>query len=274
MVEILQAIFLGIVEGLTEFLPISSTGHLIVAEHVIGFRDTSKLFTVVIQVGAIGAVIWHYRADIIKRVISLIKWETSAQNFWLNLVIATLPAGIVGLLLESTIEKYSVPSTVAITLIVGGFVLIWAENKFTHDKQTAGNLDSITPKQALGIGTAQILSLVPGVSRSGSTIVGGMLAGLKRDTAAEFSFWLAMPVIILASGYKLIKYNDELASLPGGNMALLIGTISAFFSALLVVNWLLKYIARHDFKPFAYYRIGFGIFLLVLLITNLLSNSA
>ncbi|MDQ2973087.1 MAG: undecaprenyl-diphosphate phosphatase [bacterium] len=273
MREIIQAIFLGIVEGLTEFLPISSTGHLIVAEHAIGFRDSSKLFTVVIQVGAIAAVIWHYRLDILSRLASLIKWENKAQKFWLNLVIATLPAGVVGLLLESTLEKYSVPSTVAITLIVGGFVLLWAENKFEHDKQTADNIDSISQKQALGIGLAQVLSLVPGVSRSGATIVGGMLAGLKRKTAAEFSFWLAMPVIILASSYKLIKYSDQLDELPGGNTALLAGTISAFFSALLVVNWLLKYIAKHDFKPFAYYRIAIGVLLLILLATNLLSNS-
>jgi len=274
MIAILQAIFLGIVEGLTEFLPISSTGHLIVAEHAIGYKDAAQTFTVVVQVGALFAIAWYFRKDLWTKITGLFRGVEGARKFWLNLVIATIPAGLIGLVLDKTLEKYAVPMTVAISLIIGGFILLLAEAKFAktahHSKL---ELEKITSKQALGIGLAQVVSLVPGVSRSGATIVGGMLAGLNRLTAATFSFYLALPILGLASLYKLFKARHSLGELPGGAPALVLGTVAAFVSALLVVGWLLKYVSRHDFKPFAYYRIVFGCLLLLLVATGLLANS-
>lgn len=274
MVAIIHAIILGIVEGLTEFLPISSTGHLIVAEHVIGFKDTAELFTVVIQIGAVSAVVWYYRLDLIKRITGFFKQDKGASKFWLNLVIATIPAGLVGVALDKTLQKYAVPRTVAITLILGGVVLWLVEQHHQKDrpdrprrmeKQLEANLDSITPRQAFGVGVAQVASLVPGVSRSGSTIVGGLLSGLDRVTATAFSFYLSIPIMVLATGYKVLKNRHEITALPGGSVALVIGIITAFITGLLAVSWLLQYISRHDFKTFAYYRIGFGVFILLLL---------
>jgi len=278
--EIIHAIILGIVEGFTEFLPISSTGHLIVAENVIGFKDTAELFTVVIQIGAIAAVLWFYRLDILKRLSSLFRQENGANQFWLNLVIATIPAGLFGLALDKTLQKYAVPRTVAISLILGGLVL-WAVETYRHEPKTdrpremgrrpEANLDAVTPKQALGVGMAQVVSLVPGVSRSGATIVGGLLSGMDRVTATAFSFYLSLPVMILAVGYKLIKEHDKISSLPGGMPALVVGTVVSFITGLIAVGWLLNYISRNNFKPFAYYRIVFGIFILLLLTAGLLN---
>jgi len=272
--EIIHAIILGIVEGFTEFLPISSTGHLIVAESAIGFKDTAKLFTVVIQIGAIAAVLWFYRLDIMKRLGSLLKQEKGANKFWLNLIIATIPAGLFGLALDKTLQKYSVPRTVALTLILGGIALWLVETYHREPKverpremgrKPEAQLDSITPKQALSVGVVQVASLVPGVSRSGATIVGGLLSGMDRVTATAFSFYLSLPVMILAVGYKLMKEHDKIASLPGGSAALIVGTVTSFITGLLAVGWLLNYISRNNFKPFAYYRIAFGVLILLLL---------
>lgn len=275
MIDIIRAVILGVVEGLTEFLPISSTGHLIVAERAIGFKDTAELFTVVIQVGAIAAVIWFYRQDIVERLRGLMAWEQRAVRFFRNLVIATIPAGVFGLLLDKTLQKYAVPRTVAVSLILGGIVLWLVESRqqkntkerprqMTHGA-TSAQLDSITAKQALGVGGAQVAALIPGVSRSGATIVGGLLSGLDRVTATAFSFYLSMPVMLLASSYKIVKEQDKIAHLPGGAGALVAGTLTAFATGLMAVSWLLGYVSRHDFKSFAYYRIGFGIFILLLL---------
>ena len=265
MTAIIHAIILGIVEGLTEFLPISSTGHIIVAKNVLGYQDAAQTFTVVIQIGAVGAIAWYYRVDLWKRITQFFEGSKSAQKFWINLVIATIPAGLAGLALDKTMEKYSVPSTVAVALIIGGVILLMAEKKFaTTSHTTKLELDEITPKQALGVGLAQVVSLIPGVSRSGATIVGGMFAGLNRLTAATFSFYMSLPILGLACLYKLVKARHELGNLPGGSLSLVVGTIAAFISALAVVSWLLKYISNHDFKPFAYYRILFGMFVLIL----------
>lgn len=275
MVAIIHAIILGIVEGFTEFLPISSTGHLIVAEHLIGFKDMAELFTVVIQIGAIGAVVWYYRLDISNRISSLVKREKGADKFWINLVIATIPAGLIGVALDKTLQKYAVPRTVAITLILGGIVL-WLVETYHHQSKLdrprqmlheppQASLDAITPKQALGVGVAQVVSLVPGVSRSGATIVGGLLAGLDRVTATAFSFYLSIPVMVLATLYKIAKEHHQIAQLPGGMPALVVGIVTAFITGLMAVSWLLQYVSKHDFKNFAYYRIGFGIFILLLL---------
>lgn len=278
MAAIIHAIILGIIEGLTEFLPISSTGHLIVAEHAIGFRDMAELFTVVIQIGAIAAVVWYYRLDLINRIMGLFKREKSANRFWMNLVIATIPAGLIGLALDKTLQKYAVPRTVAMTLILGGIIL-WLVETYHHQNRGERSrarlqaeehapkvqLDAITSKQALGVGIAQVASLVPGVSRSGATIVGGLLSGLDRVTATAFSFYLSIPVMVLASGYKVAKEHSQISQLPGGKVALIVGIISAFITGLMAVSWLMQYVSKHDFKKFAYYRIGFGVFILLLL---------
>ena len=270
---ILQAIFLGIIEGLTEFLPISSTGHLIIAEKFVGYEDAARLFTVVVQLGAIAAVIWYYRSDLIDRTIGLFKKQKLDIRFWRNLIIATIPAAIVGIAVDSILGTKDLVGLVAAMLIIGGLIMLFAEKQFaTRLNGVEADLDKITAKQALAIGCAQIASLLPGVSRSGATIVGGMYAGLNRVTATTFSFYLSMPILVLASGYKLVKNNSDLPNVTGGGSALLAGTIAAFITALFAVNWLLKYIKHHDFKPFAYYRLALGGLLLVLLMSGVITS--
>ncbi len=264
---LLQAILLGIVEGLTEFLPISSTGHLILAEDMLGYKDTAKVFTVVIQLGAIAAVVWYYRVELLQKVRDLFG-KKNGYVFWMHLLVASLPAVVVGFLFEELFTETSQTAVVATSLIVGGFVLLGAEAYFKNrhaKKDTDIRIDAITTKQALGIGLAQVTALVPGVSRSGATIVGGMFVGLNRVTAAAFSFYLSIPIIVGASGYKLIKNKDSLHLIDGGSAAIATGLLAAFVSALFVVGWLLKYVSKHDFKPFAYYRIVLGILVFVLL---------
>lgn len=276
--EFLHAIFLGIVEGLTEFLPISSTGHLIVAQHLIGFKDTAELFTVVIQIGSIAAVVWHYRIDILKRRTGLLKRDKTALRFWTNMIIGTIPAGLAALVLDKIVQSWATPSVVAIALIIGGIILWLVEEYHQKEKPRPrqvgyipeARLDDITLSQALGVGVAQIVALVPGASRSGSTIVGGLLVGLDRVTATAFSFYLSIPIMILATGYKILKQRHDVSALPGGLPALIAGIIAAFITGLFAVSWLLRYISSHDFKPFAYYRIAFGVFILFLLATRLI----
>lgn len=263
---ILQAILLGIIEGLTEFLPISSTGHLVVSERVIGYKDSAELFTVVIQLGAIAAVIWHYRADLIAKFKGLFAGDKATINFWKIWILATIPAGVTGLLFDKKLGEFATPKTVGISLIVGG-VVIWAIETYHKPKKAKidAQLESIGVKQALQIGCYQILSLIPGVSRSGSTIMGGLLSGLDRVTATTFSFYLSIPVIVLAGAYKLYTEGDKISQVTGGASALVIGTVTSFIAALAVINWLLRYVASHDFKFFAYYRIGFGLLILAVL---------
>lgn len=262
--EIFKAIVLGVVEGLTEFLPVSSTGHLIVAEDMLGYHDASKLFAIVIQSGAIAAVIWFYRRDLWRLVKGLFTGDKTVRRFWLVWVLATIPAGVTGLQFNEQLEKHAVPLTVAITLIIGGIIILLVENyhrtPVSSDKDKLGKL---TTKQALQIGLYQILALVPGVSRSGATIIGGMLSGVDRVTATAFSFYLGIPILVLAGAYKL--GTGDVSSIPGGSGALIAGLAASFITALVVVGWLLRYVSRHDFKLFAWYRIGFGAFLLVLL---------
>lgn len=261
--EIFKAIVLGVVEGLTEFLPISSTGHLIVAEDLIGYHDASKLFTVVIQLGAIAAVVWFYRSDMKRLMSGLIRGDKGIRRFWLIWVLATIPASVVGLMFEQKIEKYAVLSTVAWALVVGG-VIIWLVEKYHKTPPTKKDgLDKITAKQALQVGLYQILALVPGVSRSGATIIGGMISGLDRVTATAFSFYLGIPILVLAGLYKL--FTDDVSAITGGSVALVAGIVASFVTALFVVGWLLRYVSKHDFKVFAYYRIAFGALLLLLL---------
>ncbi len=263
--EIIQAIILGVLEGLTEFLPISSTGHLIVAENLIGYKDTAEIFTVVIQMGAIAAVLWFYRKDLVEKIAGLAKRDAQIVTFWLCWVIATIPAGLMGILLKDQISKYAVVTTVGVMLIIGG-ILIWLiETYHTAAKNTSEQpkFESMTIKQALRVGLYQMLALVPGVSRSGATIMGGLLSGLDRVTATAFSFYLSIPILILAGSYQLIGGWGQLHTVDGGGVALLAGTISAFITALIAISWLLKYVSKHDFKIFAYYRIVAGVIILL-----------
>lgn len=267
VMHILQAIILGIVEGFTEFLPISSTGHLILAEKALGFEDYQDVFTVVIQSGAIAAVIWFYRKDLWLKTIGFFKRDYAALKFWKLLVIATIPAGVIGLALDKASQQITTPFVVALALIIGGIVLLIVDRgKEANDKhRIEPNMDRITTKQAIIIGFGQCLALIPGVSRSGATIVTGLGVGLDRPTVTAFSFYLSIPVLILASGYKLIKHGDQLGRIDGGATTIVIGMVFAFITALMAVSWLLRYVSHHNFQMFAYYRIVLGFFILLLL---------
>lgn len=266
--EIIKAIILGIIEGLTEFLPISSTGHLLISQDLLKYKDTAEVFTVVIQLGAILAVISYYWKKILNEIKGLFSNNKSkALRFWLNIIIATIPAGIAGLLIESKLSALGSLHIIALALILGGVAIILIED-FHTPKPAVENveIEKIKYSQALKIGFYQIIALIPGVSRSGATIMGGMLSGLDRVTATAMSFYLSIPVMFLASGYKLVKHSDELKNVTGGSTAIIIGTISSFITSLLVIRWLLKYVSKHNFKPFAYYRIILGFVILISLI--------
>lgn len=265
--EILQAILLGVLEGFTEFLPISSTGHLIVAQEFIGYKDTAKIFTVVIQLGAIAAVIWNYRQDLMSKVLGLLQRDEKTMRFWGYWVLATIPGALVGVHLRDVLSVYAVATTVAISLILGGIAiwLIETYHKAPQNKSGEAQFSKLTLKQVVAVGLFQALALVPGVSRSGSTIMGGLLVGLDRVTAAAFSFYLSIPILLLAGGYQLIHGHDDLDTVSGGVGALVAGTLAAFVTALVVIRWLLRYIYSHDFKIFAYYRIILGALILLLL---------
>ncbi len=263
---IFYAILLGIVEGLTEFLPISSTGHLLVAEKLIGYKDSAEIFTVVIQVGAVASVLWFYRKDIWQKVIDLWRREQQTLAFWRNWIVATIPAGIAGLLLDKHLQDFSNLLVIALALILGGMAILLIESR--HRIKTAKvepQLESLTLKQSLQIGCYQVLSLVPGVSRSGATIMGGLMSGLDRVTATAFSFYLSLPILILASSYKIVKNSGSLHLVQGGPLALLVGTLTTFVVAFGVVGWLLKYVSKHKFTIFAYYRISLGALIIIAL---------
>jgi undecaprenyl-diphosphatase len=268
--HILIAILLGIIEGVTEFLPISSTGHLIVAERFLDFRDIEDLFTVVVQLGAIGAVVWFYRRDLFSRLMGLFRRDKEAVRFWMLLVVATIPAGIAGLLLDAIMETFTTPAVVALALILGGIVLWIVDRKPSTGEAVVDKPDfsDISLKRALLVGLGQCFAIIPGISRSGATIVTGLMTGLSRPTATAFSFYLSIPVLILASGFKLVKHGDQLKYIPGGSLALLVGLAAAFITALLSIRWLLGYVSRHNFRPFAYYRIIAGVIILGLIVSG------
>jgi undecaprenyl-diphosphatase len=275
---IFQAIILGIVEGITEFLPISSTGHLIVVEHLLNARDQSNTFTIVIQIGAILAVVLFYYKDLLARVVGLFGGQKNALQFWLKLVVATIPAAILGLLLEETLSSFDTPLTVAISLIVGGIILYWLETVRAKTPSAPEPLepqiDNITLRQAFLVGCFQVLALLfPGTSRSGASIVGGWLLGLNRVTATAFSFYLGIPTLGAAGLYKLYKARDELSALPGGGLALLVGCVVSLVTAFLAAGWLLRYVSKNNFKGFAIYRIAAGAVILLLLATNVMPNT-
>jgi undecaprenyl-diphosphatase len=248
---LIKALILGIVEGLTEFLPISSTGHLILAGELLDANDARwNVFNIVIQTGAMLAIVWEYRARFFKVDVALYR----------NLFVAFLPAAILGLVFSKYIKGYlfhAVP--VALAFIVGGIVILLVENnpRTTHRVETTREM---TWFDALKVGFAQCFALIPGTSRSGATIIGGMLFGLSRKAATEFSFFLAVPTLVAAGGYDLLK-NRALFSASDLPM-FGVGSVAAFITAFIVVRWLIRYIATHDFKPFAWYRIAFGVVVL------------
>jgi undecaprenyl-diphosphatase len=271
MIIILKAIILGIVEGLTEFLPISSTGHLLLTERALGYKDEASIFSTIVQVGAICAAAWFFRSTIISTVKDLLAGKKQARMFLLHVFIGLIPAGVLGLVLEKFDLIPTSPLIIAAALIVGGIGLWWVENRqptrLQHKVADYSNLSAIS---SLKIGLWQCLALIPGVSRSGATIAGGLLSGLDRATATGYSFFLSMPLLAAASLLKAVKYSGELSTLPGGIPALAVGTLASFVSAFIVVGWLLKYIQTHSFKPFAYYRIALGALILLLVATNVL----
>lgn len=259
LVILVKALILGVVEGLTEFLPVSSTGHLILAGDLLNFSDEkAKLFEIVIQCGAILAVCWEYRAKITK-VISGLGSEREAQRFALNLVVAFVPAAVLGLAFGKAIKaQLFQPVPVALAFIVGAFIILWAERR----KHTVRifEVEDMRWTDALKVGFAQAFALIPGTSRSGATIIGGLFFGLSRKAATEFSFFLAIPTLFAASGYELYQERALLTLADTGMWA--VGFVSAFFSAFLCVRWLLRYISSHDFVIFAWYRIAFGLVVL------------
>ena len=254
-----KAAVMGVVEGLTEFLPISSTGHLILAGSLLGFDDDkAKVFDIAIQTGAIFAVILVYWQKIRDTVLALPS-QRQAQRFALNVLIAFLPAVILGLLFGKAIKAHLfTPVVVASTFILGGFIILWAERRQANNPAVARihAVEEMTPLDALKVGLAQCLAMIPGTSRSGATIIGGMLLGLSRKAATEFSFYLAIPTLIGAGVYSLYKERALLALSDVPLFA--VGLVVSFFSAWLCIRWLLRYIATHSFAGFAYYRIFFG----------------
>jgi undecaprenyl-diphosphatase len=263
---IAKALVLGIVEGLTEFLPISSTGHLILAGDLLDFNDEkAQVFQIVIQCGAILAVVWEYRVRLWAAVAGLPS-EPAARRFALNLLIAFLPLALLGLAfggaIKATLFK---PVPVAIAFIVGGLIILWAEKRrHTIRVQT---VEEMRWSDALKIGLAQALALIPGTSRAGATIIGGLFFGLSRKASTEFSFFLAIPVLFAASAYEVLKHRSLFSA---DDLEIFgVGFVAAFISAFLCVRWLLRYISRHDFTVFAWYRIAFGAIVLLTAYTGI-----
>lgn len=255
IILILKTIIMGIVEGTTEFLPISSTGHLIIAGDILDFwtKEKRDIFEIVIQLGAILAVIWQYRQKFTHVATSLN--ESKSQQFVMNLLIAFLPLAILGLAFHSQIKALLFnPKSVAIALIVGGFIILWIEKRLP--RVVINNVDDMNWKHALKVGFSQAIALIPGASRAGSTIIGGMLFGLSRTVATEFSFFLAVPVMFAATAYDLFKNRNLLAI--DDLMIFFIGFVTAFIAALIVIKVLIRYVQNNDFTIFAWYRIVFG----------------
>lgn len=265
---ILKALILGVVEGLTEFLPISSTGHLIVVGDLLNFNDDrGKIFEIAIQFGAILAVCWIFKQRI-ATVIAGLTHSASAQRFALNVIVASVPAVVLALIFGKVIKQlFFNPISVAAALVFGGFIMIVIERRYAQAQSQGNNairvtdIDKMTIGDAFKVGLAQCFALIPGASRSGSTIMGGMLFGLSRQVATEFSFFLAIPILFGATVYELFKARHILAM--DDVYLIAVGFIAAFISALACVRWLITFIATHDFRGFAWYRILFGIFILL-----------
>jgi undecaprenyl-diphosphatase len=272
VVLLVKAAVMGIVEGLTEFLPISSTGHLILAGSLLGFHDEkAKVFDIAIQTGAILAVIIVYWAKIRDTLVAL-PTQRHAQRFALNVLIGFLPAVVLGLLFGKAIQAHLfTPEVVASTFILGAFVIIWAERR-PRESVRVHEVDAMTWQDALKVGLVQCFAMIPGTSRSGATIIGGMLLGLSRKAATDFSFYLAIPTLVGAGAYSLYKQRAllSMADLP----MFAVGLVFSFLSAWLCVRWLLRYISTHSFTPFAWYRIAFGVVVLATAMTGWVDWSA
>jgi undecaprenyl-diphosphatase len=255
----MQSLILGVVEGITEFLPISSTGHQIIVADLIEFSgERAMAFNIIIQLGAILAVVWEFRRKIIEVVVGLPR-VSEAQRFTANLVIAVLPAVILGVSFADLIHQYLFnPITVAAALIVGGMVMLWAERR--EHVIHAESVDDMSWKDALKVGCAQCLAMIPGTSRSGATIIGGLLFGMSRKAATEFSFFLAMPTMVGAAVYSGYKYRELFR--PVDLPVFAIGFVTSFIFAMIAVRALLKFIGNHSYAVFAWYRIGFGLLIL------------
>ena len=260
LTHLIKAFVLGIVEGLTEFLPVSSTGHLILAGDWLSFDSGSgKVFEVVIQLGAILAVCWLYRQKIIDVVAGILRREPASLKFAGVVLTAFLPSVVFGLLFIKTIKAVLFnPTVVAIALVVGGVIILWVERR--ERPVASETMEEIGWLQAFGIGLAQVVSMIPGVSRSGATIVGGMVFGLSRTVATEFSFFLAMPTMLGATVLDLAKNGASLTF--GDVIAISVGFVTAFFSAIVVVKFLIRYVAHHTLGVFAWYRIALGLVLI------------
>jgi undecaprenyl-diphosphatase len=265
----LQAAFLGVVQGLTEFLPISSTAHLLVSERLIGFNDPNSVFTEMIQLGSIFAIVWLYRHKIMD-VVTGLPTRPESRRFALMLAVAALPALLVGAAASDFIESvlHKSITTIAVAFIVGGVVMLLVERLMSDPRRSTGlrrqetrTIDDTTTTQAFSIGMYQVLALIPGVSRSGATIVGGMLSGQDRPTAAEFSFFLAMPTLSATFAHSLLGLRHQITA--DRSVELMIGFVMAFLASLVVVKPFLAVVRRMGFAPFAWYRILTGIVLLV-----------
>jgi undecaprenyl-diphosphatase len=248
--SLFHALILGIVEGLTEFLPVSSTGHLILAGDLLGYQDArAGVFFVAIQTGAMLAVVWEYRA----------RFFAVDPGLWRNLLVAFIPAAALGLLFGGFIKAHLFgPVPVAIAFIAGGVVILLVDRG--NRAARVENTRAMTWLDALKVGVAQCFALIPGTSRSGATIIGGMLFGLSRPAATEFSFFLAVPTLVAAGAYDLWKNRALFSADDLGMFA--VGLAASFVSAFVVIRWLVRYVATHDFRPFAWYRIAFGVVVL------------
>jgi undecaprenyl-diphosphatase len=262
---LLKAALLGVVEGLTEFLPVSSTGHLILAGQLVNFvGDKAKLFEIVIQGAAILAVVWEYRHRFGKVAAGLGR-DVHARRFVLNLAIAFMPLAVLGLLFNKMIKAHLFNAyTVAGAFIVGGIIILLVESRPRFAR--VHEVEDMTPLDALKLGIAQAFGLFPGMSRSGSTIIGGMLFGLSRKAATEFSFFLAVPTLVAATFYSLYKERHLVVAADAGMW--IVGAVTAFISAFVCVRWLIRFVSTHDFKPFAWYRIVFGLLVLLTAFTG------
>jgi undecaprenyl-diphosphatase len=260
LVQLLHALILGLVEGATEFLPISSTGHLIIVGDLLNFNDEKgKVFEIVIQLAAILAVCWEYRGKLAFSVGHMLS-NATAQRFLLNLIVAFVPAGILGLLFAKKIKAHLFnPVSVAIALIIGAFIIFWVERR--EHKVRVSDVDQISVRDALVVGLCQAVSLIPGTSRAGATIIGGLLSGLSRKAATEFSFFLAIPTMFAATFYEVYKYRHLLSASDWPMFA--VGFVVSFLAALLAVRALLRFVASHNFTAFAWYRLVLGFVVLV-----------
>ena len=280
---LIKAFFLGIIEGLTEFIPVSSTGHLILVGDLINFQSGSgKVFEVVIQLGAILAVMWIFRVRLWQLIHGTLTGVRQEVLFTRNLLLAFLPAAVIGAIFIKTIKSvFYHPGVVAVTLVLGGLIMLYVERRTRHtpgdapgasddtasdQRATAHSLEQITWKQALGVGVAQCLAMIPGTSRSGATIIGGMIAGIQRKTATEFSFFLAMPTMLGAAVYDLYRNYDLLTSQELSGIA--VGFVASFLSALFIVRAVLRFVANHTYRGFAWYRIALGFVVAIWLLTK------